>query len=134
MVNNPVKAQITFFSSALSSGLVVLFLALASAYMVGDKSLLLLGLKPFASVVWCFLGVFQVAFGAIIGLDYARLSNMSLSPYRYLPAIIGAFFAAMIAPAAFMAAQLTGLALGLVYVLNVLLWMLLGLIILCFKE
>ncbi len=134
MVNDQVKTSTTFFSSALASGLVVLSLALASAYMVGDKSLLLLGFKPFESVGWFILGFFQVALGAIIGLDYARLSNMSLSPYRYLPAIIGAFFAAMIAPAAFILAQLTGWALGLVYVLNVLLWMFLGLIILCFKE
>lgn len=134
MVKDQVKSSTVFLGSAVASGLVVLSLALVSAYMVTDKSLLLLGFKPFESVGWCILGFFQVVLGAIIGLEYARLSQMSLSPYRYLPAIVGAFFAAMIAPAAFTAAQFTGLALGLVYALNVLLWMFLGLIILCFKE
>lgn len=134
MVKDQVNSSTTLFSSALASSLVVLCLALVSAYMVTDKSLLLLGIKPFESVGWCILGFFQVVLGAIIGLEYARLSQMSLSPYRYLAAIVGAFFAAMIAPAAFTAAQFTGLALGLVYVLNVLLWVFLGLIILCFKE
>ncbi len=132
MVDNQVQTSTTFFSSALSSGLVVLCLALASAYMVTDKSLLLLGLEPFASVGWCLIGFFQVAFGAVIGIECARLG--SRSPYRYLPAIIGAFFATMIAPAAFITAQLTGLTLALTYVLNALLWMLLALIILSFKE
>lgn len=102
--------------------------------MVTDKSLHLLGLKPFISVGWCFLAFFQVVFGAIIGLEYARLSQMSLSTYRYLPAIIGAFFAATIAPGSFVLALFTGWALGLIYVLNILLWMFLGLILLCFKE
>lgn len=134
MVKDQVNSSTTLFRSALASSLVVLCLALVSAYMVTDRSLLLLGFKPFESVGWCILGLFQVVLGAIFGLEYTRLSNMSLSPYRYLPAIIGAFFAAMIAPAAFTAAQFTGLALGLVYALNVLLWMFLGLIILCFKE
>lgn len=134
MVKDQVNSSTTLFSSALASSLVVLCLALLSAYVFTDKSLLLLGFKPFESVGWCILGFFQVVLGAIIGLEYARLSQMSLSTYRYLPAIIGAFFAATIAPAAFVAAKLTGLALGLVYVLNVLLWMFLGLIILCFKE
>lgn len=134
MVKDQGKSSTTFFGSALASGLMVLSLALLSAYFFTDKSLLLLGFKPFASVGWRILGFFQVVLGAIIGLEYARLCKMALSPHRYLPAILGAFFAATIAPAAFMAAKLTGLALGLVYVLNVLIWMFLGLIILCFKE
>jgi len=134
MVKDQVKSSTTIFSSTAASGFLVGCLALASAYTLTDNSLLLLGFKPFASVGWCFLGFFQVVFGAKVGLEYARLSQMSLSRYRYLPAILGAFFAATIAPAAFMAAKLTGFALGLVYVLNVLLWMFLGLIILCFKE
>lgn len=134
MVNYQVRTSTTFFNSAVASGLVVLCLAFASTYMLTDRSLLLLGLKPLASIGWCFLGFFQVALGAVIGYDYARLSNMSLSPYRFLPAIIGAFFASTNAPFAFILVQLSGWPFALIYVLNMLFWLLFGLIILCLKE